>query len=261
MTAFEIVRTQGIHPTRPILIEGLPGIGLVGKIATRYLVKELRARKFARLYSDTFPPQITIKKSGLIKDMNIEFYYWKSDGRIENDLIFVVGNSQATSPEGQYAITAKILEVLEEYNIELIYTLGGLSVGKPVEKPKVMGAVTSSELLEPMKELGIISDRKGEGNIIGVSGLLLSMGKRKGIDGACLMGETSGLYVDPNSSKVVLEALSKLIGLDIPMDRLSTSIKESKKKMAEAQKLEREIMEDMGMVQREPSDEEMRYIG
>ncbi|MCK4482605.1 PAC2 family protein, partial [Candidatus Bathyarchaeota archaeon] len=29
----------------PVLIEGLPGLGLVGKIATRYLIKKLNAKK------------------------------------------------------------------------------------------------------------------------------------------------------------------------------------------------------------------------
>jgi proteasome assembly chaperone (PAC2) family protein len=39
----------------PILIEGLPGLGLVGKIAIRYLIKQLKAQRFAYLYSPHFP--------------------------------------------------------------------------------------------------------------------------------------------------------------------------------------------------------------
>ena len=38
-----------IHPNNPILIEGLPGLGLVGKIALRYLIKQLKAKKVAYL--------------------------------------------------------------------------------------------------------------------------------------------------------------------------------------------------------------------
>jgi len=38
-----------------ILIEGLPGLGMVGKIAVKYLIKQLKAKKFAELYSPHFP--------------------------------------------------------------------------------------------------------------------------------------------------------------------------------------------------------------
>ncbi len=35
----------------PVFIEGLPGIGLVGKLAADHLIQELGAVKFAELYS------------------------------------------------------------------------------------------------------------------------------------------------------------------------------------------------------------------
>ncbi|NWG11889.1 PAC2 family protein, partial [Candidatus Bathyarchaeota archaeon] len=35
----------------PIMIAGLPGLGLVGKIGIRYLVRRLKAEKLAYLYS------------------------------------------------------------------------------------------------------------------------------------------------------------------------------------------------------------------
>lgn len=39
----------------PIIIAGLPGIAHIGKLAVEYLVHELKARKFAELYSEHFP--------------------------------------------------------------------------------------------------------------------------------------------------------------------------------------------------------------
>jgi len=38
----------------PILVEGLPGIGLVGKIAAKHLAKELKAKRIAEIYSPHF---------------------------------------------------------------------------------------------------------------------------------------------------------------------------------------------------------------
>lgn len=46
----------------PIMIERLPGLGLVGKIAARYLIKQLKAQKFAYLYSPHFPYFVLVSK-------------------------------------------------------------------------------------------------------------------------------------------------------------------------------------------------------
>ena len=42
----------------PVFIEGLPGVGNVGKLAAEHLVDELNAKKFAEVYSKYFPPQV-----------------------------------------------------------------------------------------------------------------------------------------------------------------------------------------------------------
>ncbi|MEM2539346.1 MAG: PAC2 family protein, partial [Candidatus Bathyarchaeia archaeon] len=49
-----IIEKEEVELKNPILIEGLPGLGMVGKIAVKYLIKQLKARKFAELYSPHF---------------------------------------------------------------------------------------------------------------------------------------------------------------------------------------------------------------
>ncbi len=242
----------------PILIEGLPGIGNVGKIAAKYLIRELRAKKFATLYSDTFPPNVIIRKSGLIAPMKNSFYYYKKD---EKEFIIVTGNTQSTSPEGQYKLTEEILNFTQQFGIKTIYTLGGLGVGRFVEKPKVFAAVTSKKFVKKLEELGVVVKRDAVGQLIGVSGLLLALGKLRGIDGVCLMGETSGLYIDHNAALAVLRVLTELIEVEIDVEKLKEKAKASKKKIAEITKVERRIIEDLGIIQKEPSEEETRYIG
>ena len=62
----------------PILIEGLPGIGNVGKLAVEHLIEMTKAKKFAEIYSKDFPPQVFINPDGTIKLVNNEFYYLKA---------------------------------------------------------------------------------------------------------------------------------------------------------------------------------------
>ena len=62
----------------PILIGGFPGLGLVGKIATRHLVKQLKAERFAYLYSPHFPYFVHVNKKGTVRLLHGTFYFWKN---------------------------------------------------------------------------------------------------------------------------------------------------------------------------------------
>jgi hypothetical protein len=260
--SFDVKITQTPKLDHPVLVEGLPGIGYVGRIAAKHLTVELRAKKFAILHSDFFPPQVLVRKSGLIETMKNEFYYWKSQQKGQKDLIIVIGNTQSSTPEGQYALSKKILDVVENQNVSRIYTLGGLGVGRTVEKPRVFGAATDEGLISELEKLDVIVRRDSLGQIVGVSGLLLGLAKNRGIPGACLMGETSGFYLDANAAKTVLDVLTKLLNIEVDLTQLIKRAKEAERRVAEAQRMERKILEEMGMIQRRgPSEEEMRYIG
>jgi len=129
----------------PIMIEGLPGLGLVGKIAARYLIKQLKAQKFAYLYSPHFPYFVLVSKKGSVRLLRGTFYFWKNE-KGENDLIIFTGDSQAQTIEGQYEISNKILDFAQQHGVKLVITIGGYRV-EAKDKPKVIAAATSQSLL------------------------------------------------------------------------------------------------------------------
>ena len=73
-----IEKTEEPKLKNPILIEGLPGVGNVGKLAAEHLIEQLKAKKFADIYSRYFPPQVLVNDDGTIKLVNNELYYFKS---------------------------------------------------------------------------------------------------------------------------------------------------------------------------------------
>src|SRR5512137_1889271 len=109
-----------------ILIEGLPGIGLVGKLAADHMLDQLKAKKFAELYSPYLPPQVSIQPDGTIKLVNNELYYWKGK---KNDLVLLLGDFQGLTPDSQYRLSEKAIDVCQGYGLSRIYTLGGLGTG------------------------------------------------------------------------------------------------------------------------------------
>ena len=63
------------------------------------------------------------------------------------------------------------------------------------------------------------------------------MGRIRGMNGACLMGETHGGYVDAKCAQSVLKALGSVLSIKIDLSKLEERAKESEKFM---QKIEKE---------------------
>ena len=234
----------------PILIEGLPGVGNVGKLAAEHLIDEIKAKKFAEIYSNDFPPQVLINDDGTIKLVKNELYYWKGK---EKQLIILVGDYQGLSARGQYMLAQSILDIAQKYGTKMIFTLGGYGIGIEVEKPRVTGAATHIELVKKLKKYGVNFKDEPGGGIIGASGLLLGLGMLRGMKGACLMGETPGYIVDPNSAREVLKILTQYLGIEIDFSKLE-------KKAAEVKRITERIKK-MELAAEKGEKEDLRYIG
>ncbi len=206
----------------PILVEGLPGVGNVGKLAAEHLVDQLKAKKFIEMYSKFFPPQVLVSDDGTIKLVNNEMFYLKREGE-PNDLLILVGDYQGLTPDGQYELSDRTLRIAKEMGVKRIYTLGGYGLGRMIEKPRVLGAATDAELVEEMKGFGVTFSKGEPGSgIVGASGLLLGLGRLYEMRSVCLMGETSGYFVDPKGAQAVLEVLSKILKVKIDFTELET---------------------------------------
>lgn len=238
----------------PIFIEGLPGIGNVGKLAVEHLIDSIDASKFAEIYSKDFPPQVFINPDGTIELVKNEFYYWKAKKKDQRDLVLLTGDYQGLSSHGQYELVEKILDIIEELGVKEMFTLGGYGLGQDIEKPKVLCATTDVHLVKKMKKYGAVF-KKNEpgGGIVGASGLILGLGKIRGLEGTCFMGETPGYLVDPKSAKAVLKILMKITNIDVNLSALE-------KKAKEIEQIAHQLREMEGLSGGEKS-EELRYIG
>jgi uncharacterized protein (TIGR00162 family) len=252
MESIKIIFYEQPELVEPILIEGLPGVGNVGKLAAEHLLDQIDAVKFADIYSKHFPPQVMVNDEGVIKLVNNELFYSKGDdGR--PDLILLIGDYQGLTPEGQYELSDHVLEIAKQFGVKMIFTLGGYGIGKIVEEPRVLGAATDEELVEQMKEKGVVFSRGEPGSgIVGASGLLLGLGKVYGLKAVCLMGETSGYFVDPKGAEVVLKVLAEILKVEIDFSDLEDKAEQidiitSKLKEIEAPQ--------------EPKREDLGYIG
>jgi uncharacterized protein (TIGR00162 family) len=235
------------RPTEPILIEGLPGIGQVGKLVAEYMIHQLGATRIGEIHSIYFPPQVILDESGLARLVRNELYLYQNEGR---DIIFLVGDHQSTSNEGHYILADQYCEIAEELHVQRIYTLGGFGVGHLVNEPRVLGAVNRAGLRGEIEAAGVTFKRdEPGGGIVGAAGLMLGLSAQRNIDAVCLMGETSGYIVDPMAAASVLAVLSKLAGVQVDPTRLND-------RAAEMENAIESMVEDG-----KGKDEELSYIG
>ena len=251
-----VFRIKDVDLTDPIMIEGLPGVGHVGKLVADHMVEELHAEKIIEIYSPHFPPQVMVKEDGTIKQVKNEIYARRGQNG-EPDLLIIIGDYQSATNEGHYELTSIFLDIAESYKVRRIYALGGYGTGQFVDKSSVMGAATSIELVEELKTQGVLfQENEPGGGIIGVSGLLLGLGALRGLDVICLMGVTSGYLVDPKAASEVLRVLSGILGIEVGMHALEERAKEMEKIIGKLQEMERaQSPFEAG------GDEDLRYIG
>lgn len=252
MDKTRVITLKEVELTNPVMIEGLPGVGHVGKLVADHLTEELDAEKIMEIYSPHFPPQVIVEKDSIVRLVRNEVHAYKSD---DTDLLIIVGDHQSVTQEGHYEICNIFLNLAEKYRVQRIYTLGGYGIGRLVETDTVIGAVNNVELVDELTGYGV-EFREGEpaGGIIGVSGLLLGLASLRHIDAVCLMGLTSGYMVDPRSAQAVLRILCKALGLDVNMDALEERAKEIERIIAKLRDMEQ------GVAPVTP-DDDLRYIG
>jgi len=216
-----IIEIEKISPKKTVLIEGLPGLGLVGKIALEYLVKQLNAKKVAELYSPHFAYYVPVDDEGILRLLRLEFYYWSNSKR-DDDLILLTGDCQAQTIEGQYEVADAIFDYAKKNNVGLIITLGGYQKDAK-DKPQVFASATRREVLEKALKLGAKSSPSGS-PIIGAAGILVGLAKFKEVDALCLLAETQGHRPDPKAAKNLLNLLAEMLQLSLDLSDLEREI-------------------------------------
>ncbi|MBN1195039.1 MAG: proteasome assembly chaperone family protein [Methanomicrobiaceae archaeon] len=246
----EPIRVNFLHTTdieSTLLIEGLPGVGQVGKLVAEHLIHELGAEKIAEIHSIYFPPQVLLDGEGVSRLVSNELYRYGGDSPI----LFLVGDYQSTSGEGHYLLADEYLTIAEKLGVKRIYTLGGYGVGHLIDEPRVLGAINTPGLKEEVERAGAVFTREEPGGgIVGASGLLLGLGAFRGIEGICLMGETSGYLVDPKSAHSLITVLCRMTGIDVD----TTTLQERAGEMEQ-------LVERLRQMEERRNDEELNYIG
>jgi len=251
---FKIKTLKKIQFNNPILIEGLPGIGNVGKITLDYLVDSLNAEAFLEIYSNRFPNSVFVNESNLIDLPRITFSYKKFKGK---DFIFLGGDVQPVDEAGSYEFCNEVLKLIKKFRGKKLITLGGIGLPRIPNVPKVYATGNSKEIMKYFDDRRVNKKIFGTvGPIIGVTGLLIGLAKEYKIDAICLLSQTFGHpnYLGIKGSRELLKVLDTKFKFSLDFKSLNEEIKDIEKE------IKTKTQEITGFTQMKP-EQEVSYIG
>jgi hypothetical protein len=238
----------------PVLVCGLPGSGYVGKLAADHLVSAFKLRKVAEYTSSTFPPQVSVKEDGTADPPRGELFY--AAVKRGRGLFVFTADAQPTTSEGEYELSEAVVKFAKRCGVKQVYTLAAYITGSFSKSPKVYGSGTSKGMVGTLGDIGVVLMK--DGGISGMNGLLIGVAAIRGLEGACLLGETSGYVVDAGASKAVLELLSKVLDISIDTSKLEAKAEETSKVISQLQAMADQARETTPQPSRE---QRPGYIG
>jgi len=199
---------EGARISGSVLIEGLPGVGLVAKAAVAYLIDKTRARRICRFYSPYFPSMSFVKDGRLIPYF-ADLYLAEAD----RPLLLLYGNAQPSTYYGQHEFCEAVLRIGLGLGANFVITLGGYGKESVNRVRTIYLSSTSAELIR--MALSKIDAVPYDGQIIGAAGLLITMAGELGVDNLSLLIEAGEAAPDFHAAKRGVEALVKLLDLDL----------------------------------------------
>ncbi len=199
---------------KPVLVEGFPGLGLVGTISASYLVEKLKMQPLGYITGDKFPPLAAVH--GYVPLFPARMYFSKK----HNLIVFI---SEFVIPIGAVnELADKIYDFAKKNKVGKIISLGGITI-KGVQD-KVYEISSIPELTKKLEKSVGVKPIK-EGATTGVTGVLLAKGAIDKYPVISLLAESQKGYMDPKAAAMVIEALKKIVKFDIDTKALENEAK------------------------------------
>ncbi|HLC95910.1 MAG TPA: PAC2 family protein [Candidatus Nanoarchaeia archaeon] len=245
----------------PVFIEGLPGIGNVGKVAVDFIIDEVKAVKLFEIYSSSFPHSVFVNEDNLVELPKIEIFYKKQKKR---DILFLGGDIQPMDEESCYQFSEQLLDLLQSFKVKEIVTLGGIGLNDIPKRPKVFCTANSKAALKHYthkllhkKIYGVV------GPIVGVSGLLVGLAQKRKINAASFLAETYGhpMYLGVKGAREITKILDDIFGLGVTIDKLEKEIDDIESELLKRTKNLEDVSKQTALHKLKGKIGEQSYIG
>lgn len=220
--------TEEISFDEPYLVEGLPGIGLVGKIAADHVTDVLGMREVAELRCEGLPEVAVFEE---------DRHEVKAPVRVHADPdteLLTLQSDVPVSPEKADCFSDCLTEWLIDNGVTPIYVSGSPNQREAEAVPKMYG-VSTARGGGVLEEHGIGKPEQS-GVVSGPTGALIDAARKASLTSVGLVVETDPRFPDPAASRVVIkDGIEPITGVEIDTEELvekSEDIVEAKERLA-----------------------------
>lgn len=221
------VKNEAIELDSPTLVEGLPGAGLVGKIAADHLVNELAMTYYGAVYCDGLSPVAVYRGEDSTLRPPVRLYADEA-----KDLL-VLQSDVPVSPSSAPDFATCLTNWFAEEGVVPIY-LSGLG-GQKEGAPNLYGVYTAGgEAL--LEDAGIVPPAEG-GLVNGPTGALMYRAEQTNLDSVGLVVECDAQFPDPEAARVLIDAgIAPVAGIAVETESLveqAEDIREARERLAQ----------------------------
>jgi len=208
----------------PTLVEGLPGVGLVGKLAADHLVETFDMVHLGTARCEGLPEIAVYREGDPTVRGPVRLYADES-----RDLL-VLQSDAPVSPEAAESFAGCIVDWFQHHDVTPIF-LSGMPAERETQ-PSIYGIATGdgAALLGDAD----IAEPTESGAITGPTGALVHECHRAGATSVGLVVEADPQFPDPEAASVLLEgAIGPLAGVDVDTESLARKAEEIRQTKAQ----------------------------
>jgi uncharacterized protein len=227
----------------PTIIQGFPGFGLVGTIATEYLVEHLDCELIARYWFEELPATIAIHAGKMVDPIGI-FYNKKYN--------LIIVHAILTTANIEWKIADLIEDLAKQTSAKEIICLEGVgSAGqaKDDKQPKKTFFFTTSATQE--KKISKFATKLNEGIVVGATSALL-LKSNKTI--TSFFADTKSNLPDSKAAASLITTLDTYLGLKVDPKPLLETAKKFEEKL-------KGILEQSSKAHEDVKEQQMSYFG
>ncbi|MFB6127923.1 MAG: proteasome assembly chaperone family protein [Halolamina sp.] len=221
------VVAEEVELSDPMLVEGFPGVGLVGKLAADHLVEALDLVHYANVHCETLPKVAVYQPDTAEVASPVRLYASES-----GDLV-VLQSDVPVEPDAAEAFADCFTPWLEA-NATPVFV-----AGEPTQErdlPPAVSGVAAGDAESLLSEVGL-STPSERGAMSGPTGALLAHAVERDLPAVGLIVESDPQFPDPTAARALLsEAILPLTGYEVPLESLveqAEEIQEAKQGLAQ----------------------------
>ena len=200
-------------PKNPIIIEGFPGLGFVGTIATEFLIEHTRAEKIGCIKSEESMPITAIHNSKVVDPLRI-FY--------SNKYNLIILHSLNPVTKLEWKIVEILEQLVKQVGAKEIISLEG--VASPTQESNVYFYSRKNE-----KKFSKLNFKPlANGIVLGVTAAVLLNEK---LPSSCLFVETHSALPDSRGAAKLIKALDNYLNLKVDYKPLLKKAEQFEKKI------------------------------